>query len=102
MTSATVGSFALGSGTIDSNPYYYFFVKTGNGVQLGKVNALKTRLVEEDGVPRVICYESKCKSKLMHILLFANDLVKDHRYALYVPKGTIITDYNIDLGNVGR
>lgn len=102
MASNTSGSFALGSGTIDSKPYYYFFKKSGDGLQLSRANSFDTQLLEGDGIPRLTRYELRYKSRLAHWLLWVNFWGGHIKYTLHVPRGTIITDYNIDLGNVGR
>lgn len=75
------GSFTLGSGSIEENVVYYFYIETDRGFQLKSLTAgyEEIYLVEDDTVtPRV----NKIKNK-----------GEDPYYVIYVPEGTIVRQF---------
>jgi hypothetical protein len=80
--SSVEGHFALGSGTIQEESYYFYYYETEKGIKLGKVPADNTYIIETDEfVPSI--YEIK----------EANTFFTYNN--LYVPIGTVITVYSL-------
>ena len=80
--SSVEGHFALGTGTIEEQSYYFYYYETEKGIKLGKVPADNTYIVETDEfVPSI--YEVK----------EANTFFTYNN--LYVPVGTVMTVYSL-------
>ena len=80
--SSVEGHFALGSGTIEEESYYFYYYETERGIKLGKVPADNTYIIETDEfVPSI--YEVK----------EANTFFTYNN--LYVPIGTVMTVYSL-------
>ena len=80
--SSVEGHFALGSGTIEEQSYYFYYYETEKGIKLGKVPADNTYIIETDEfVPSI--YEVK----------EANTFSTYNN--LYVPIGTVMTVYSL-------
>jgi heme/copper-type cytochrome/quinol oxidase subunit 2 len=80
--SSVEGHFALGSGTIQEESYYFYYYETEKGIKLGKVPADNTYIIETDEfVPSI--YEIK----------EANTFFTYNN--LYVPVGTVMTVYSL-------
>lgn len=75
------GSFTLGSGSVEENIVYYFYVETDRGFQLKSVSAdyNEIYLIEDDGVTPHL---DKIKQKGEYPY-----------YAIYVPEGTIVRQF---------
>ncbi len=90
-TSTITGSFFLGSGTIDSIDYYYFYFKSGDGYQLGKQPIENTVIIESDNITPHI--ERTAGN------FFSNTLIEDlygKSAKIYVPVGTILMKFNLE------
>ena len=80
--SSVEGHFALGSGTIEEQSYYFYYYETEKGIKLGKIPADNTYIVEtNEFVPSI--YEVKA----------ANTFFTYNN--LYVPVGTVMTVYSL-------
>lgn len=86
--------FFLYSGYVKENLYYYYACETGKGYKIERVSAENSYIVYTEETPRVEKYEAK-SFKETSSWIYAIPL---HKYnVLYVPDGTITTEYNINL-----
>lgn len=91
MTSS--GTFFLGTGTVKSDVHYYFMTETEHGYKLQNIAASKA-YIKYDTEPRIVIENgSEFKHWYNNIWAFP---VSTH-YTIYVPEGTILNNYNIDL-----
>ena len=86
------GKFYAGYGTIESELYYFYIMDLGSYSKMGKIPANRTFIYETNDNFRVEWIKEE-----YHWLIFS-DIPQDYTWRLYVPKGTIKTDYMIDLG----
>lgn len=87
------GVIYLGRGKIETEEYYYYVVNTNKGYETGKIRAENTYIKYSDD-PRIETYTSKgFKNKTAWIYAVPNYEYK----VIYIPEGSMITDYNIDL-----
>jgi hypothetical protein len=94
-TANVQGSFFLGSGTIESKPYYVFYQKTGKGLKFGKIPVENVIVYEEKGrTDGLINVYAKRFTKDVY-KLFA--VVSGTRYEIFIPKGSILRDFKLDL-----
>jgi hypothetical protein len=96
----TNGVFFLGSGSINSDVYYYYYVQEDEGWILERANARWTKIVERDEqFPQVIKYSCNCKSRLIgweHNFDFF-EKCDNPKTTLIVPPNTITVQYNTDI-----
>lgn len=96
------GSFFLASGSVGSEQYYKFYYKTADGgKKFGKIQAESATVYEED---RKDAYMAKAGEESQHsnwayVWLIPKFMGKDThwKYTIHVPKGTIKTEYSLDL-----
>lgn len=81
--SGVEGHFTLGSGSVKSVQYYFYYYETDKGVKLGKIGSDNTYIIETNEYSPSI-YEVKESHTFQHY------------YNLYVPYGTIITTYALN------
>lgn len=95
------GRFCLGSGVINSNSYYYFYVSENDSTSyLKKLNSDYVKIIETDSQnPCVVKYRKEidwentpqanwvCHSKQQSVR---------YNWVIYVPKNTIIINYSLD------
>ena len=79
--SETEGAFIIGIGGFDSETYYYVYQEDRGGVILEKLRASKTRLLEDDSMPRIERYKADEKPFCDKIMV--------NRTTLIVPPNTI-------------
>lgn len=92
------GHFALGSGSVESEMYLFYYVKGEfGGYKIAKTEADNVEIIErEDSEP--IAYLKTYEQKVEYNLFFGiGDLGADDKKMLFVPKGTIKVNFNIDL-----
>lgn len=92
--SATGGSFFIGSGTIDSKMYYHFFIKESEGIKYTKASADEVFIVESIGTPRYVIFSNFMKNS--DDILYTPKRISISKKILYVPRGTIKTNYKIN------
>lgn len=101
------GGFFLGCGTYvaegKSDLYYHYFVKTDEGILYKSIKASNAYVNEiEKGTPRIVIHTKNIyfpKSNFMRDWLAIDKLEVDvGKSVIYIPKGTIKYDYNIDMG----
>ena len=88
------GRFFLGSGYIKQDMQYTFYYKSKDGFRLKQVKSDKAVINYSDN-PRVIRYKDVPIDGWYNNWL-ANGYKPSERYKIYVPKGTIKTNYNLD------
>lgn len=93
------GSFFLGSGNVGDDQYYFYIKETSKGKKMNKVNTDDSYIKEESVNPYVVRYEHHYKSGFAKILFGERNLLKSDEYIFHVPKGTITTDFNVDMEN---
>jgi len=99
-SSQTQGSFFLGTGKVNNADYYYFFEESSRGKQLQKSRARST-YIKEYGIND----KYNIPEKRVYGFEYQNDFLRKNGFptmldpyvVLYVPSGTIVTEYNIDL-----
>ena len=87
------GQFFLGTGTSESDVYYYYMIDTERGYVMQNIKASKA-YIKYDTKPR-IAVENGCGFKHWYNNIWAFP-TRTH-YTIYVPEGTILNNYNIDL-----
>lgn len=88
------GRFTLGSGRIESEMYYFFYVAEGTGYRVGKITA-----------NNLVLYDDQETTAFTRVWLPNNELKfwglatgKNRPSELHIPKGAIIKDvYELDL-----
>ncbi len=89
----TEGSFMLGSGSIETIDYYFFYVNTINGYKRLKTPVCDTYIIETDNKrPEYIQVYNTWDDEDMFLKVFLDDVT--YRI-LYVPKNTIIKDFKV-------
>ena len=88
------GRFFLYSGYVKENLYYYYACETEKGYKVEKVSAENSYIVYTEETPRIEKYEAQ-SFKEPSSWIYAIPLYKYN--VLYVPDGTITTEYNINL-----
>ncbi len=118
-TQSFTGSYFLGSGTSQNKIYYYYYIETDQGYKLEKISSEKEvyiQYITDESPPRIeeskevrVKILKKIPSFWINIIGWSEykdysigDIVSKEssfgrRYVIYVPKGSILEDYNIDL-----
>ncbi len=95
--SATRGRFFLGSGNVDGNMVYVFYVKEGNDIfSMVQISHEKAKIKYTTSKPIVNIYKiTETKGALINYMAIDWDL-GDQTYLIEVPKGSIQNNYNLD------
>lgn len=115
---AASGSFFLGSGVIDQHAEYYYMENTDKGYQLQSTNADQNTYIKEiqsGDTPHLDITDVNEKTKFTEpevafwfdpITMFqsmTDNLLPDGQmYTFYVPKGSVVQNYKVDLQNIGN
>ena len=91
---AVGGQFFLGTGRIGSHPCYYYVSEDEHGLRMQHIDANNTYIIYSDENPRVERYESVGFNRR---LLSWLAIPAYSYYVVYVPEGTITSEYTIDL-----
>lgn len=93
------GHFALGSGSVESEIYIFYYVKGEfGGYKISKTEANDVEVIErEDDEP--IAYLKTYEQKSKFNLFFSIGSIVEHKQIIFVPKGTIKVNFNIDLAS---
>lgn len=89
--SSTSGSFFLGSGSIDSDPVFFYYEDDNGTYRLKHVLADDASVIESSGPARVDIYKNKANSEL-----FGLPFSDDTTYIFYVPNGSILRNFALD------
>jgi len=87
--SSTGGVLFLGSGHIDGSMKYTFYCKVEDGFKMKQIDYDRAKIVYSNDLPRVDKVIEESDN------LFSIHIYKS-RYIIYVPKGTIQQNYNLD------
>lgn len=87
------GKFFLGSGTVNNELHYYFVLKTEHGFKVKNVSAEETE-VRYDSQPHIVIKQA---TGFKHWYNYIWAIPIKTQSTIYVPEGTIINNYNIDL-----
>ena len=95
------GSFLLGCGTISSHSKYYYYESTSDSTfYLGSIDADGVKIVESDyRGPCIVKYRSHVdwsRSTFESNWFIKISTLQYEYYEIYVPKNTIIVNYNLD------
>jgi len=87
------GEFILGSGSVESVNYYYFYYETIYGYKLSKIESNNTYIVETNKrKPQIV---EVVKSYNQNSFLKLSDSKEPLRVIIYVPKNTIIKNFSL-------
>jgi len=90
------GSFFLGSGSIRQTPVYYFYAETGTDTyELHWVNASRTTIHESDSNPHIDYTGYRSENAWLNVFGAAGADGQE-TYDIYVPKGSIVQNYNLN------
>lgn len=81
----------LGSGYIRSRFYYTFYEDVGDGSKFGRINANKTIVHEEERDDALLRVYKKDAGWLFGLT------PKDEKYEVFIPEGSILHDFELDL-----
>ena len=98
----TEGAFFLGSGQIDTQLYYFYYVSTPDGgKKLDKVAADNTTIYEEDRADSYISEILTARTcNVLGLITDTEQNLATGRYAIHVPKGSIKEIINLDLNSL--
>lgn len=101
----TKGDFFIGTGYIDTEAYYYYYYLTdNNSYKLGKLRTDNCEIVYTNGTPhiekivRVYTPDKQSTDNCLTLSLILK-LIKPNtseKYKIYIPEGTITTDFILD------
>lgn len=89
------GSFFLGSGVVKDEMKYIFYYEEDGFYKLKQVDYNDAKISYSDGKPRAERYKFE-EVVGPFINYFALDYLGEEEYIIYIPKGTIKQDYNLD------
>lgn len=88
------GSFFLGSGSIGQEQRYFYMRKVGDGFKQDSIAASEAIVYEQDGEPRIVTYQSDFVNPMWYVIGLPS---KSKDADIYVPVGSIVQNYHIDL-----
>ena len=91
--SSISGSFFLGSGSIDGSMKYVFYYEDDGGFKMKQIDYDKA-IIKYSSEIKVIKYKEEPTDNIINI--FAVDICFSEKYEIFVPKGTIKNNYNLD------
>lgn len=91
------GKFFLGTGNIGSELYYVFYQKEEDGgIKFGKLPVKEVTIYETGEKGYIQIYNLKLKEKRYYSLGFS-DLLNKRKYKVFIPKGSILQEFKLDL-----
>ena len=87
------GTFFLGTGANKSDIYYYYMIDTERGYVMKNVKAYDA-YIKYDTNPRIVTESGR---GFNHWYNYIWAFPTSSHYTIYVPEGTILNNYNIDL-----
>lgn len=99
------GHAFLGTGSINTNTYYYYYAKSNEGVKMQKLNANSCTIIESTETPHidtVIMDVAANKKDTLTYKLLANPLISlkslsSKFYKIYIPEDSLTEDFLIDI-----
>ena len=86
--------FFVGSGHIGEENYYHFYYNTHNGIKYIKVLAEYCYIIETKEKPSYKVYGNYYKKSKS--VFYTNSLINETKKVLYIPKGTIKSNYKVN------
>lgn len=96
--SITSGQFFLGGGSINEKPVYSYYIKGEYGYKLTYTPVEIVEIIESNTTPRLEVsrkFDPNHRPWYKTMIWFINT-GGDTKRVIYVPKGTIITNFNLD------
>lgn len=94
--SSVSGSFFLGSGSIKGVMKYTYLTNTEDGIKMNQVNSESSYILEENASnPRIIVSTPEFTNK--SLWWWATSPWRGVKTQIYIPKGSVKTNYNVDL-----
>lgn len=91
----TNGSFFLGSGTVDENPVYYYMAEDEFGYKMDTIDVDSTYIKYSKDKTHIETYTPYFTNGVVEF--FTGGCLGSSRTVIYIPKGSIVENYNIDL-----
>lgn len=91
---STSGEFFLGSGTIDSQPAFWYYADLGTHSELRQALASDAKVIETDGTPHVITYLVESSNKFLSLDRSVDE--PPYIYEFYIPEGSIANNFELD------
>jgi hypothetical protein len=91
----TNGRFFLGSGTIDEDPVYYYMAEDEFGYKMDTVDTDFAYIQYSKDKPHIETYAPYFTNGFVEF--FTGGCISGNRTIIYVPKGSIVENYNVDL-----
>lgn len=92
----TEGVFCIGSGSIEEDLVYYYAYESDKGITIGEIPANETYINYSNDKPRLETYNTHFESEfLKHNFVYLGEDAE--YYKLYIPEGSVIEEYKIDL-----
>lgn len=89
------GRFYLGTGTFSDEPKYYVMIKSDTGYKMETYKINEATLIYTQTEPRIEQYELYFTNPWVRF--FCGDTSVDDYYKIYVPEGSILNTYQVDL-----
>jgi hypothetical protein len=93
--SVTKGRFFIGSGRVDGSFKYTFYYFFQGGYKLKELDHDRVIIKYNKTNPKVVEYDRHLTDDLVNDFVMSHDN-ETKSYVIYVPKGTIRQDYNLD------
>ena len=90
----TEEQYFIGTGSFDSKPKYYVMLKTEMGYEMKTYDISEVTLIYSD-IPRVEFYKNYYTNPVVRF--FCGEESLDTHYKIYVPEGSILNNYQVDL-----
>ena len=91
----TNGRFFLGSGTVDENSVYYYMTEDEFGYKMDTVDTDSAYIQYSKDKPHIETYTPYFTNDFVEF--FTGGCLYGSRTIIYVPKGSIVENYNVDL-----
>jgi hypothetical protein len=92
---SVTGSFFLGSGYVKGNMQYVYMTENGAEMKMYHVDADYASLIYANE-PKVETFEAHYSNSFV-AFLFGQPVFDHSKYKIYVPKGTVKQNFNVDL-----
>lgn len=90
------GSFFIGTGTVEEEQYFFYVTDKGEGKTIDKQLVEESTVIEDNNRhPEIVKCDERFKSGFVRFMF--GDYMGDATYKIYVPEGTVTTDFTIDM-----
>jgi len=94
--SSVSGEFLLGSGRIEGKMKYVFYYESDGGYRMKQVDCSGVLIKSTKSTPKVEIYKKKLTDDFINNFGLFTWFERKNKYIIYVPKGTIKHNYNLD------